>query len=393
MGFKLDNFGTEVANAKGILGGICYYRYRNEEGDDLTRPGYFPALLGLNVGDRIFVIPQDASNADDLYVVTSIANRTVEVEKVSSGGGGSPTGLYREFELDADGVLQPSTTTTTIMDFTGITDVSDYALAYAYNQNTAISGAVDMSDLTAITGKYGCFHAFDGCTGLTSADLSSLTTVSATAACEGLFNGCTGLTSANLSSLTTVSGNLACSTMFQGTAITSIDLSALTTVGNNGCGNMFENCTLLTTADISAVTSVGNNGFANMFSGCSALTTANLSSLATVGSYGCQNMFYNCVGLISVTLSALSSIPNNGACGSMFAGCTSLTTLSFPALTTTSFGSRKNQFDGMCSGIPNITLHFPSNIQTQVEALTGYSATAPFGAVSGSVLFDLPATE
>jgi hypothetical protein len=46
----------------------------------------------------------------------------------------------------------------------------------------------------------------------------------------------------------------------------------------------------------------------------------------------------------------------------------------------------------MCSAIPNITLHFPSNVQSVIEGLDGYSATAPFGAVSGTVLFDLPAT-
>jgi hypothetical protein len=46
----------------------------------------------------------------------------------------------------------------------------------------------------------------------------------------------------------------------------------------------------------------------------------------------------------------------------------------------------------MCSGIPNITLHFPSNTQAAVETLVGYSTTAPFGATAGTVLFDLPAT-
>jgi hypothetical protein len=46
----------------------------------------------------------------------------------------------------------------------------------------------------------------------------------------------------------------------------------------------------------------------------------------------------------------------------------------------------------MCGSITNITLHFPSNTQAKVETLSGYSTTAPFGATSGTVLFDLPAT-
>lgn len=200
---------------------------------------------------------------------------------------GAP-GLYREFQLDNTGKLIPNTTTTHIMDFTGMTDVSDYTLYQAYLNNTAISGAVDMGDLTAISGANACYEMFRGCTGITSADLSSLTTISGSYACQYMFRGCTGITSANLSSLTTISAS--------------------------------------------------------------------------------------------------------GACASMFYGCTNLTSLSFPAITTTSFGTRTNQFNGMCSGIPNITLHFPSNVQSVVEGLSGYSATAPFGAVSGSVLFDLPAT-
>jgi hypothetical protein len=155
--------------------------------------------------------------------------------------------LYREFQLDGTGKLVPNTTTTHIMNFTGMTDVSDYALAYAYYNNTAISGAVDMSDLTTVSGSSACSSMFNGCTGLTSADLSALTTVSGSSACSFMFSGCTGLTSADLSALTTISGGSACTYMFSG-------------------------CTSLATVYIGGTTAIDfgtrTSQFSSMFSGC-----------------------------------------------------------------------------------------------------------------------------
>jgi hypothetical protein len=79
----------------------------------------------------------------------------------------------------------------------------------------------------------------------------------------------------------------------------------------------------------------------------------------------------------------------------MFNGCTALTTVSFPALTTSSFGSYINQFTNMLKLTGNTvthTLHFPSNLESTIQGLTGYPL---FGGISGYVVcaFDLPATE
>lgn len=81
MAFKLENFGSEVANAKSILGGVCYYRYWNQGDDDLTVAGYFPKNLGLKLGDRINVIPtKPEENPDTQYFVSAIqADGTIEV--------------------------------------------------------------------------------------------------------------------------------------------------------------------------------------------------------------------------------------------------------------------------------------------------------------------------
>jgi hypothetical protein len=83
MAFAIKNFGSEVANAKSILGGICYYRFFNEDGDTITTAGYFPGNLGLKVNDRICVIPDDPSNADVWYYVSDVTDGVVTVAALS----------------------------------------------------------------------------------------------------------------------------------------------------------------------------------------------------------------------------------------------------------------------------------------------------------------------
>lgn len=85
MSFKLENFGADASNVKSILGGANYYRYFNKDNNTLTTPGYFPADLGLAVGDRITVIPSTKTDADEQYIVSDITNRVVTVTKVEAG--------------------------------------------------------------------------------------------------------------------------------------------------------------------------------------------------------------------------------------------------------------------------------------------------------------------
>jgi hypothetical protein len=219
-------------------------------------------------------------------------------------GGGSPTGLYREFQITA-GKLEPNTTTTHIMDFTGVTDVSEHALASAYYRNTAISGAVDMSDLTIISGQYACYSMFYNCTGITSFDLSSLTTISATSGCQYMFSGCSGLTSANLPALTTISGSTGCSYMFAlCNGLTSANLSALTTItGFQACTGMFQGCTSLATVYIGGTTAIDFGTRTNQFQNMFGSTTQNIDVYAPAAS--------------QAKIESLSGYPNFGAIGTV----------------------------------------------------------------------------
>ena len=128
-----------------------------------------------------------------------------------------------------------------------------------------------------------------------------------------------------------------------------------------------ENYTNLEKADLSNVES---GKFGRTFKGCTALTEINLSKLSD--------------------LTTSRAMGGTASQGGTFTNCTSLTTLSFPALKSTSFGSYTNQFDMLLKGVTGCTVHFPSNLQSVIGSWS--SVTSGFGGTNTTVLFDLPAT-
>lgn len=164
---------------------------------------------------------------------------------------------------------------------------------------------------------------------------SNATDIGAYALIYAFFNS-TGLTSVDLSSLESVSGSYAFYYAFSSTGLTSVDLGGLTTI-------------------------TASNAFNNAFG--TGLTSVDLSSLESVsGSYAFYFAFTN----------------------------TSLSSLSFPSLTSNSFGSYTDQFHSMLNGVNNCTVHFPSNLQSVIGSWL--DVTSGFGGTNTTVLFDLPAT-
>lgn len=88
-------------------------------------------------------------------------------------------------------------------------------------------------------------------------------------------------------------------------------------------------------------------------------------------------------------LTTARALGGTSSVGGAFAG-TSITTVSLPALKSTSFGSYTNQFDYMLKNVTGCTVHFPSNLQSVIGSWT--SVTSGFGGTNTTVLFDLPAT-
>lgn len=165
-----------------------------------------------------------------------------------------------------------------------------------------------------------------------------------------MFADCHQLTSVDLSNLTTV-GEGGLYMAFAGTGLQSLNLSNLTTVDGAGLASTFSRCSNLTSVDLGSLTTVGQNGLQYAFDYCSNLTSVDLSSLTTVGQGGLTHVFRN----------------------------TKLTSLSFPALKSDSFGGYTNQFSGMLSSVTDCTVHFPWNLKSVIgqwaDVLNGFSGT------------------
>jgi len=298
-------------------------------------------------------------------------------------------------------------TSITGVDLSALKEIyGERAFYYGFNGCTGITGNLDLSSLEIVraTSGEGAFsYGFQGCTGITSVDMSSLTQIilppsgSIGQAFAWMFQNCTGITSVDMSSLTTISTGrttysgtyTACMCMFDGcSSLATVDLSSLQTIsGANCCSSMFQNCTSLTSIDLSSLTTINGSYFAAcnyMFSGCTNLASANLSGLQQIGGDGgCSRMFQNCTSLTSMNFASLTSVKGGSY---MFSGCTSLTSVSFPALTVAGAITDFNWF----SGVDGCTLHFPSNLQSTIEAKSAYPN---FGGTNTTVLFDLPSTE
>lgn len=314
--------------------------------------------------------------SNGVYDVTDFASADVQVPTTAPA-------YYKEYTVD-NGVLKVAPD---IIKLNGATDISAYALIYAYYQvrfpnNTVI----DLSSLTTISGQQACQYMFQQAFDVISVDLSNLVTVSGYAACQFMFSNCQSLQTADLSSLTTISSS------------------------NNGCQSMFNACANLTTVDLSSLTTIsGASGCENMFSGCSSLTSINLNSLTTVSASGVFNSFArNCISLTSAKFNALNSISHpfaSNAVNAVFNGCTYLESVEFGGLTASTFASAVNQIQylfGTTTGSQatnGCTVHFPSNFDPSdpnhtfdASTLTGYPT---FGGSASyiHVAFDLPATE
>lgn len=302
----------------------------------------------------------------------NLANLATAIGSIPTGGVSTKYGASADTflgNMDANGVLDEPTEQSDLV-FTGVKDVGDYALYYRFVRTKVKS--VSFPDLTTVSGNSGCYYMFYVCD-LTSVSFPNLTTVSGNSGCYYMFYNCASLTSVSLPNLTKVSGT-------------------------SGCHGIFNGCTSLTSVSLSNLTTISSlYGGYNMFYNCTALTSISLPNLTTIsGNTACYNMFFNSA-LTSMSFPSLETISSNNACVNMFGGCKNISSISFPALTTTSFGSSNvNQFNNMFnttsgSTSGSITMHFPSNLETTIQGLTGYPN---FGATSGrlTLSFDLPAT-
>ena len=136
------------------------------------------------------------------------------------------------------------------------------------------------------------------------------------------------------------------------------------------------------------LTNVSSSGIHSCFNGCNRITSVDLSALTTVGGSGLHSCFSICTSLTSVDLSALTTVGSSGL-QRCFNGCSSLANISFPSLTsvqTNSFGTASyNYCFANCTALTEI--HFRADMQTTIEALSGYANK--WGAQNASIYWDL----
>lgn len=274
----------------------------------------------------------------------NLANMPTAIDSIPSGS--TPTlitktitqnGTYNASSDNADGY---SSVTVNVSGGGGYTELPPYQVSngVASRRSGALTGT-EFSNITSI-GPNGMYQAFHNCSGLTGPlNLSSLTSIGSSSM-YGSFYGCSGLTS--------------------------VDLSALTSISNNGMYTTFQACSGLTSVNLSSLTSIANNGMYQAFRACSGLTRVDLTALTSIGS---SSMY------------------------STFQACRGLTDIYFNSLKTTSFlyvDAFSNMLIGTGTTVTH-TLHFPSNLESTIQGLTGYPN---FGGTSGYVVlsFDLPAT-
>lgn len=361
-----DGKRTRAIKVAVVDGTIDYPKNANSDSCYVTIDGKKQrALMVADVSGEGTVEYPNNPNSTKGYVEIDGKKQRVVLTASLAGGGAVPD-VYRVF--DENGGVLTNSTTTPFMPFpSSVTNIGGlylYAGAYQNTPNTVISGKIDLSNIVTISGQGAFSNAFWNCDGITEVDLSGLETISGSTSLYAAFADCQSLATVRFDSLTTISGYQACMSMFSdgNTQLTSIAFPSLTTIsGASALSGAFDSSGLIT-ADLSALTTVGRLGLDQIFTGCAYLTSVDLSSLTNLGW---------------------------GALRYAFMDCPSLTSISFPALTSTSFGANTNQFNFMLSE-DGVTLHFPSNVQSEVEALDGYP---DFGGTNTTVLFDLPATE
>lgn len=164
--------------------------------------------------------------------------------------------------------------------------------------------------------------------------------------------------------------------------------SNVTSIGVHALKHALAQNNELASVDLSNITSVAFQGLYSAFNSCKGLTSVNLSGLIRIDNQGLYTAFSAATRLNSVDLSSVVSIGYGGLYRAFQDNA--LSSLSFPSLTSTSFGSATNPFNYMLGGVTGCTVHFPSNLESVIGSWS--DVTSGFGGKNTVVLFDLPAT-
>ncbi len=203
-------------------------------------------------------------------------------------------------------------------------------LGTVFKSNRRITSFEELQYFTGLNSI--SFHAFSGCTGLTSVTIPN----SVKSIDEWAFSYCSGLTSIDIPNSVTTIGQHAFSAC---AGLTSVDIpNSVTEIG----GSAFYGCTGLTSVDIpNSVTEIGEYAFHS----CSSLTSVTIGNfVTTIGKYA----FHECSGLTSVTIP--NSVTTIGA--GAFNNCYGLTSINIPN-SVTEIGDQAFSY---CTALTSVTI-------------------------------------
>ena len=336
---------------------------------------------------------------------------------------------YIEKSVDANGRLIPGTN---LVDLTGVTELPDYALAYAYS--TAASHIsvpafnnvdIDWSGITTC-GFQSLWYTFAYRTGintfkfgtvggtlsnclncLVATDVKKIEILSSNLGDNsGLATDCSSLVEARFPNVTEMKGLCAGGGMFNNcSSLATLYMPNLEkivhTTGNSDAspsGSRFlTNNSVITDVLLPKLSLIqggktsGDGAGKFMFQNCSALTNLDVRNLTRLvkGSGGsgttngvCTSMLLGCTSLVTQKFQSLSSI-SQGALYYGFYGCTSLQSVWFYALSSI----ETNALTGMFKECTNVTVHFPMALQASYASDSRF--TGGFGGTNTIVLFDL----
>ena len=279
---------------------------------------------------------------------------------VAGSGGGSFLGIPKT--IDANGKLNNSSQ---IIDFTGVADIGEKVLYYAYESNAGVSGQVVMPDLVGITGRNAAYYCFSGCRNITGLSCPNLETVTGGWTFTSIGNN-SGMSYAGFPKLRSVSGERF---LYNGFGST----------GNYNGGTF--------TADLSKLEEVtGNNAFESAFTN-SGMSTISLPLLKKINASEAFAQTFNSCKFVTIGFESLEEVKQNRAMYSLMNNNRSLQSMWFYALDPTLFGTSTTQFDGMLYSCSNVTVHFPIRVQSTIGSWT--SVTGGFSGTNTTVLFDL----
>ena len=171
-----------------------------------------------------------------------------------------------------------------------------------------------------------------------------------------------------------------------------VDFNKISSISGDYAVSMFlPSSKTLILKNINSITSITGSA---CFSGfCNSATLAQgyediyFGELTTVGQQSLGQAFTYWTNISSIHFDKLTSIAKNAFYG-MLQGCSGVGVY-FPAVTSTTL-SVVDCLNRIANSASNITLHFPSNVSSAVETLTGYPN---FNGTNTTILYDLEATE